>query len=237
MPTGSGKSAIYQVPSLLIDGVTLVASPLIALQEDQVSAIEGSGAGTAVAINSGLRAAERRRGWQAVYSSEGDFVFIAPEQQANDEVVARLSEAWLSLIVVDEAHCVSAWGHDFRPDYRRLADVFRRLGESIPIVALTATASVVERRNESPALGFRAANHVLVARLVHDGAGSGEAVFLQTAQRLDELAVGVLPLGMCGQVRRRTRVVESGQRLLKIGHLKWRAVRATRRGTDKPGPF
>lgn len=90
-----------------------------------------------MAINSGLGAAERRRGWQAVDSSEADFVSITPEQLANDEVVARLSEARLSLIVVDEAHCISAWGHGFRPDYRRLADVFRRLGESIPIVALT----------------------------------------------------------------------------------------------------
>lgn len=147
LPTGSGKSAIYQVPSLLTDGVTLVVSPLIALQEDQIAALEVSGAGTAVAINSALRAAQLRRGWDSVERGDADFVFISPEQLANDEVVDRLSTARVSMIVVDEAHCVSAWGHDFRPDYRRLADVFRRLGESIPIVALTATASVVVRRD------------------------------------------------------------------------------------------
>lgn len=155
MPTGSGKSAIYQVPSLLTDGVTLVVSPLIALQDDQITAIEGCGAGAAVAINSGLRAAERRRSWDAVERHQADFVFVAPEQLANDDVVDRLRGAGLSLIVVDEAHCVSAWGHDFRPDYRRLADVFRRLGESIPIVALTATASVVVRRDIVDRLGLR----------------------------------------------------------------------------------
>src|SRR5438270_13130293 len=147
MPTGSGKSAIYQVPSLLADGVTLVVSPLIALQDDQITAIEECGAGTAVAINSGLRVAERRRSWEAVDRREADFVFIAPEQLANHDVVDRLRAAGPSLIVVDEAHCVSAWGHDFRPDYRRLADMFRRPGESIPIAALTATPSVVLRRD------------------------------------------------------------------------------------------
>lgn len=155
MPTGSGKSAIYQIPSLLTDGVTLVVSPLLALQKDQIVAIEESGAGTAVAVNSALRAAERRRAWQAIESGGADFVFISPEQLANDEVVDRLRRVRLSLCVVDEAHCVSAWGHDFRPDYRRLTDVFRQLGQSIPVAALTATASVVVRRDIIGRLGLR----------------------------------------------------------------------------------
>ncbi|KQH75226.1 recombinase RecQ [Mycobacterium gordonae] len=155
MPTGSGKSAIYQIPSLLTDGVTLVVSPLLALQKDQIAAIEESDAGTAVAVNSALRAAERRRAWQAIENGSADFVFISPEQLANDDVVDRLRRARLSLCVVDEAHCVSAWGHDFRPDYRRLADVFRQLGQSIPVAALTATASVVVRRDIVGRLGLR----------------------------------------------------------------------------------
>jgi ATP-dependent DNA helicase RecQ len=154
MPTGSGKSAIYQVPALLTDGATLVVSPLIALQHDQISRIESTCAGTAVAINSGLRAAERRRNWEAIDNHRADFIFISPEQLANDEVVARLRRACLSLLVVDEAHCVSAWGHDFRPDYRRLADVFGRLGASLPVLALTATASVVVRRDIVDRLGL-----------------------------------------------------------------------------------
>lgn len=154
MPTGSGKSAIYQVPSLLTDGATLVVSPLLALQEDQITAIGESGAGRAVAINSALRAAQRRQSWQAIESGSADFIFISPEQLANDEVVGLLRRSRLSLLVVDEAHCVSAWGHDFRPDYRRLADVFRQLGESIPVAALTATASVVVRRDIVGRLGL-----------------------------------------------------------------------------------
>ncbi|GFG67834.1 ATP-dependent DNA helicase RecQ [Mycobacterium kubicae] len=154
MPTGSGKSAIYQVPTLLMDGVTLVVSPLIALQHDQIAAIDDCGAGKAVAVNSGLRAAQLRRNWEAIDRGDAKFIFISPEQLANDEVVQRLSAVELSLLVVDEAHCVSAWGHDFRPDYRRLADVFRQLGESIPVVALTATASVVVRRDIVDRLGF-----------------------------------------------------------------------------------
>jgi ATP-dependent DNA helicase RecQ len=155
MPTGSGKSAIYLIPSVLTDGVTLVVSPLLALQKDQIAAIEESGAGTAVAVNSALRAAQRRRAWQAIESGRADFVFISPEQLANDEVVDRLRPVRLSLCVVDEAHCVSAWGHDFRPDYRRLADVFHQLRQSIPIAALTATASVVVRRDIIGRLGLR----------------------------------------------------------------------------------
>lgn len=154
MPTGSGKSAIYLIPSVLTDGVTLVVSPLLALQKDQIAAIEESGAGTAVAVNSALRAAQRRRAWQAIESGSADFVFISPEQLANDEVVDRLRRVGLSLCVVDEAHCVSAWGHDFRPDYRRLADVFHQLGQSIPIAALTATASGVVRRDIIGRLGL-----------------------------------------------------------------------------------
>lgn len=154
MPTGSGKSAIYLIPSVLTDGVTLVVSPLLALQKDQIAAIEESGAGTAVAVNSALRAAQRRRAWQAIESGSADFVFISPEQLANDEVVDRLRRVRLSLCVVDEAHCVSAWGHDFRPDYRRLADVFHQLGQSIPIAALTATASGVVRRDIIGRLGL-----------------------------------------------------------------------------------
>lgn len=154
LPTGSGKSAIYQVPSLLTAGATLVVSPLIALQDDQIATIEESGAGSAVAINARLRAGERRHSWRAIEDQHADFIFVSPEQLASADVVDRLRKAGLSLIVVDEAHCVSAWGQDFRPDYRRLADVFRTLGDSIPVVALTATASAVVRRDIVDQLGL-----------------------------------------------------------------------------------
>ncbi len=145
MPTGSGKSAIFQVPAILIDGVTLVISPLIALQQDQITRLAEIGAPAAVAINSRQRAAEADRTWETVLHNDAEYVFLAPEQLTNDGVIERLRSSEVSLVVVDEAHCVSAWGHDFRPSYLRLADAIERLGRP-RIAALTATASPVVRR-------------------------------------------------------------------------------------------
>jgi ATP-dependent DNA helicase RecQ len=155
MPTGSGKSAIYQVPSLLLAGPTLVVSPLIALQRDQIAGLSDTGASDAVAINSAQRAARTSRAWEAVRHNDADYVFVSPEQLAKDMVVSRLADTTPSLIVVDEAHCVSAWGHDFRPDYLRLSEAFARIGGSIPVAALTATASPVVRREIVERLGLR----------------------------------------------------------------------------------
>ena len=146
LPTGSGKSAIYQVPAVLLEGATVVVSPLIALQEDQIAGLADTRAPEAVAIHSRQRASQTDHNWEAVHSHEAEYIFVSPEQLANDAVVGRLAEAAVSLVVVDEAHCVSAWGHDFRPDYLRLADAFAQFGNGAPVVALTATASVVVRR-------------------------------------------------------------------------------------------
>ena len=154
MATGSGKSAIYQVPSLLLPGVTVVVSPLIALQNDQIAGLDHSGAPAAVAINSRQRESENEANWQAVLEHDADYVFLAPEQLVKDEVLGRLREVQVSLLVVDEAHCVSMWGHDFRPEYLRLADVAEALGRP-PIAALTATASPPVRENIIAALGMR----------------------------------------------------------------------------------
>lgn len=145
MATGSGKSAIYQVPGVLLDGVTLVVSPLIALQRDQITGLAATKAPDAVAINSLLASDENDRVREAVRRRAAEYVFLAPEQLANDDVVADLIGGGISLVVIDEAHCVSAWGHDFRPDYLRIADTIERLGDPT-VVALTATASPVVRR-------------------------------------------------------------------------------------------
>jgi ATP-dependent DNA helicase RecQ len=159
LPTGAGKSAIYQVPALLLDGPTVVVSPLIALQQDQ---IDGIGVPEAVALNSTLTEAEREKNWQALRDGVAEFVFMAPEQLAKEEVLADLAELGVSLFVVDEAHCVSAWGHDFRPDYLRLAPVVERLGRP-RVVALTATAAEPVRRDIVTRLGLRDHEEVIAS--------------------------------------------------------------------------
>ncbi len=148
MPTGAGKSAVYQLAGLLIDGPTVVVSPLIALQRDQLAGLAdraqqhrlGEEGLTAVAVNSAQRSTETSQAWESLADGDAEFIFLAPEQLANDQVVEKLAQAKVSLLAIDEAHCVSAWGHDFRPDYLRIGDIRDRLG-SPRTVALTATAS------------------------------------------------------------------------------------------------
>jgi ATP-dependent DNA helicase RecQ len=154
LPTGAGKSAIYQVPALLLAGPTVVVSPLIALQHDQIDSLENTGVPDAVAVNSSQRAGERAAAWDAVHRGSAEFIFLSPEQLAKDEVVDELDRIGVSLFAVDEAHCVSAWGHDFRPDYLRLGQVVERLGHP-RVIALTATAALPVRRDIVTRLGLR----------------------------------------------------------------------------------
>jgi len=160
MPTGAGKSAIYQVPAVLLDGPTVVVSPLIALQRDQVTRLDAAAAGGAVAANSTLGARRSAAALSDVRAGEAEFLFLAPEQLAKPEVVEEVAAARPSLFVVDEAHCVSSWGHDFRPDYLRLGAVIAALGHP-PVCALTATASPPVREEILERLGMRDP-HVIV---------------------------------------------------------------------------
>jgi len=155
LPTGSGKSAIYQLPAILLDGPTVVVSPLIALQRDQVANLVGvTGEGSAVTANSTIGASERRHALEGIKTGEVEFLFLAPEQLKKDDVIEALREAEPSLFVVDEAHCISGWGHDFRPDYLLLSTVIESLGHP-PVLALTATAAPPVRAEIIERLGMR----------------------------------------------------------------------------------
>lgn len=153
-PTGSGKSAVYQIAGALLDGSTLVVSPLIALQKDQVESIESSPLEPAAVINSTLTAAERRETLERIEGGQVEYIFLAPEQLRKEETIERLREAGISLIAIDEAHCISQWGHDFRPDYLMLGPAIEALGHP-PVLAMTATASREVRTEIIDRLGLR----------------------------------------------------------------------------------
>ncbi len=142
LPSGAGKTAIYQVAGQLLDGPAVVVSPLIALQRDQVERLAEieEQAGRAAQLNSTMSAGDQKEVLASLVDGTVRFVFLAPEQLAKPEVVDALREASPALFVVDEAHCVSAWGHDFRPDYLRLGGVVEQLDHPT-VLALTATAA------------------------------------------------------------------------------------------------
>ena len=139
MPTGGGKSLCYQIPSLLLPGLTVVVSPLIALMKDQVDGLTAAGV-PATFINSTLDAAEAGRRKQQVLSGQIKLLYVAPERLVLPDFLALLNRANLSLVAIDEAHCISEWGHDFRVEYRRLT-ILREKFPTVPIIALTATAN------------------------------------------------------------------------------------------------
>jgi ATP-dependent DNA helicase RecQ len=153
LPTGSGKSAIYQVAAVLRPGPTIVISPLIALQRDQVDGLDDVAAGGAAEANSTISAGARADALADLRDGTLEFLFLAPEQLAREDVIAGLAQARPSLFVVDEAHCISSWGHDFRPDYLRLGPAADGIGRP-PILALTATAAPPVRAEIIERLGM-----------------------------------------------------------------------------------
>lgn len=137
LPTGTGKSLCYQLPAYLMDGVVVVVTPLLSLMQDQVEQMMARGEKQVVAINSFLEREERSNVFSRLHLYK--FIYISPEMLMNDFVVSQLSKLTISLFVVDEAHCISQWGYDFRPDYLKLGDIRKVLG-SPQTIALTATA-------------------------------------------------------------------------------------------------
>jgi ATP-dependent DNA helicase RecQ len=152
-PTGSGKSAIYQIAGALLPGSTLVVSPLIALQKDQADAIEASKLEQTAVVNSTLTLAEQRDAIDRIDNGDAKYIFLAPEQLRKPETLEHLQSAKISLIAIDEAHCISQWGHDFRPDYLELGRVIEALGHP-PTIAMTATASPEVRAEIVDRLGL-----------------------------------------------------------------------------------
>jgi ATP-dependent DNA helicase RecQ len=163
MPTGAGKSLLYQFPALLLPGLTVVVSPLIALMKDQTDKLDELGV-DAWTINSTLSTREKREAHAAVTDGDGKILYVTPERFRDRDFFELLLDRQVSLFVVDEAHCVSQWGHDFRPDYMMLGGLAERLGRP-PVMALTATASPEVRDDITRQLRMRDA-FVHVADLV-----------------------------------------------------------------------
>ncbi len=155
MPTGGGKSLCYQIPALLRDGVAVVVSPLIALMRDQVAALREAGVKAAF-LNSTLDYEEERAVQQRLRAGDLKLLYVAPERLLGERTLALLEAVPLSLFAIDEAHCVSQWGHDFRPEYRQLAVLHQRFA-SVPRIALTATADAPTRAEIVERLGLEGA--------------------------------------------------------------------------------
>ncbi len=143
MPTGGGKSLCYQLPALMYEGTAIVVSPLIALMKNQVDAIRSisSENGIAHVLNSSLNKSEVKKVKGDITNGVTKLLYVAPESLTKEEYVDFLKSQKISFLAIDEAHCISEWGHDFRPEYRNLRSIIKRIGEDIPIIGLTATAT------------------------------------------------------------------------------------------------
>ena len=160
MPTGGGKSLCYQLPSLLMEGTAIVISPLIALMKNQVDVINGLSEETGVAhyLNSSLNKAAVQQVMDDIRSGRTKLLYVAPESLNKEESIDFLKSVKISFYAIDEAHCISEWGHDFRPEYRNIRTIIERLGSNIPIVALTATATPKVQEDILKNLGMQEAN-------------------------------------------------------------------------------
>ncbi|MCW3085139.1 MAG: ATP-dependent helicase RecQ [Bacteroidetes bacterium] len=159
MPTGGGKSLCYQLPALVSEGTAIIISPLIALMKNQVDALRnfGNEDGIAHFLNSSLTKAEIATVKQDIKAGKTKLLYVAPESLTKEDNIAFFNEIKISFFAIDEAHCISEWGHDFRPEYRRLRPIIEQIGK-VPIIALTATATPKVQQDIQKNLGMTAAN-------------------------------------------------------------------------------
>ena len=160
MPTGGGKSLCYQLPALIKDGTAIVVSPLIALMKNQVDALRGISKenGIAHVLNSSLNKGEIKQVKEDITNGVTKLLYVAPESLTKEENVEFLRSQKISFVAIDEAHCISEWGHDFRPEYRNLRQIIKRIGDDIPIIAVTATATPKVQEDIMKNLGMSGAN-------------------------------------------------------------------------------
>ncbi len=212
MPTGGGKSLCYQLPALMQEGTAIVVSPLIALMKNQVDAIRGVSAehGIAHVLNSSLNKTEVKQVKQDITEGITKLLYVAPESLTKPEYIDFLQTVPLSFVAVDEAHCISEWGHDFRPEYRNLKSIVNRLGDNIPIIGLTATATpkvqedIIKNLGISDAKVFKASFNRAnlyyevrpktaqvdsdIIRFIKKSAGKSGIVYCLSRKRVEELA-------------------------------------------------
>jgi len=153
LPTGGGKSLCFQLPALAQAGLTVVVSPLISLMKDQVDALQASGV-AATFLNSSLHSDESRARLRGLQDNQYRLLYVAPERMMLSGFLSNLQHWHVNLIAIDEAHCISEWGHDFRPEYRRLAELRQQFPE-VPLMALTATATERVRQDIAKQLRLR----------------------------------------------------------------------------------
>ncbi|WP_203257316.1 ATP-dependent DNA helicase RecQ [Hyunsoonleella ulvae] len=212
MPTGGGKSLCYQLPALMEQGTAIVVSPLIALMKNQVDAIRGvsNEDGIAHVLNSSLNKTEVKRVKEDIINGVTKLLYVAPESLTKEENVDFLRSVKISFMAIDEAHCISEWGHDFRPEYRNLRHIIARIGDNIPIIGLTATATPKVQEDIIKNLGISGANtfkasfnranlfyevrpktknvDVDIIRFIKQNEGKSGIVYCLSRKRVEELA-------------------------------------------------